>query len=175
MLLQLFNFFFRVTFREKCNSFPVLISLLDCVLFPSTSPEVTLSHDSHVTQDSSGNTGQTCVMSEENGVSESEYGQKEDGMKVPEEDETLSSQVPNDEQVKSKITSDCFQFPERDTSFILPEAMTEKRCVVVSEILKIIFNQTVHWKEDADFDEVRKKLIGCNVIVRTVNTRITVR
>lgn len=82
-------------------------------------------------------------------------GDKQEDPDKTEEDETQDTDICDDEEVKSKIVRTHGQFLLRDTCFVLPEAIAEKKCLVVSEILKIIFNQTVHWKEDAEYDDVR--------------------
>ena len=56
------------------------------------------------------------------------------------------------EIVKSK-ESICLTPPHPHT-FILPEGVTEKTCMLVSETLKIMFSQTVNWTDDEDCEDV---------------------
>ena len=44
--------------------------------------------------------------------------------------------------------------PERGLVYILPEPLTEERLGWVAEVMKVVFNQTVHWKEEGSFTEV---------------------
>ena len=45
--------------------------------------------------------------------------------------------------------------PRRDPVSISPRPLTEERMGWVSEAMKVVFNQTVHWKEEGNFSEVR--------------------
>ena len=38
--------------------------------------------------------------------------------------------------------------------YCLTTAPGDKQFAVMSEVLKILFNQTVHWHEDSDVDDV---------------------
>lgn len=42
----------------------------------------------------------------------------------------------------------------REDIFVLPCALQDNTCMVLSECLKIIFNQTVNWKEEERLDDV---------------------
>lgn len=55
-----------------------------------------------------------------------------------------------DEEVKSKESS----IPFKSERFILPTCVTEKMCMLLSETLKIMFSQTVNWKNGDDYEEV---------------------
>jgi hypothetical protein len=68
--------------------------------------------------------------------------------------DTISSD--QDEEVKSKPP----RVPKsgshiRESSYVLSAPVTDKTCTVLSEGLKIIFNQTVNWKQDNQLSDVR--------------------
>ena len=44
--------------------------------------------------------------------------------------------------------------PDRGSVTVLPHPLSEERLGWVSEVMKVVFNQTVHWKEEGDFTEV---------------------
>ena len=44
--------------------------------------------------------------------------------------------------------------PLRESVYILPAPLSEERLGWVSEAMKVVFNQTVHWKEEGQFSEV---------------------
>ena len=45
--------------------------------------------------------------------------------------------------------------PLRDSVYCLSAPLSDQQLTMLSEILKIVFNQTVHWKEYTDYDDVR--------------------
>ena len=45
--------------------------------------------------------------------------------------------------------------PLRDSIYCLSAPLRDQQLAMLSEALKIVFNQTVHWKEDSDYDDVR--------------------
>lgn len=59
------------------------------------------------------------------------------------------------EEVKPKRLRRSKRALARDACFILPSAVTDETCAILSESLKIIFNQTVNWKREQDYDDVR--------------------
>ena len=44
--------------------------------------------------------------------------------------------------------------PLRGSVYILPAPLSEERLGWVSEAMKVVFNQTVHWKEEGQYSEV---------------------
>ena len=159
---------FRIKFREDYNSFPLLINLLDSVLFPPSVPEITLSLDNHVMENSSKVKDPGCLASGGNCASEPEHSEDKDGKLSTDPAKTQDEGTPSSQDteignigtVKSKNTEYSIRFPVRDTCFIFPVAIMEEKCVLVSEILKIIFNQTVHWKESTDYTDVCKDMMS---------------
>ena len=45
--------------------------------------------------------------------------------------------------------------PFRSQHYILLSPVSEKMCLLLSETLKILFSQTVNWKEEVAYDKVR--------------------
>lgn len=56
---------------------------------------------------------------------------------------------------KKKLKSKSRIFFLRDGCFVLPRVITDENYNVLSEALKIIFNQTINWKLDNEYDDVR--------------------
>ena len=58
--------------------------------------------------------------------------------------------------------------PLRGSVYILPAPLSEERLGWVSEAMKVVFNQTVHWKEEGQYSEV----CGCVSAVLVHNCAI---
>ena len=58
------------------------------------------------------------------------------------------------EEVKSKESKSKSKAHGREDVWVLPCVLQDNMCMVLSECLKIIFNQTVHWKEEEMLDDV---------------------
>lgn len=165
-------------FRDEIGSLPVLVRALDATLFPSSPtdiqtsakvaagiPEISTeppgqSSEAAAERSSSQPTAvsddaQGCVAGE--GMAEDEEGMAEEGMAEEGVAEEGMDEEGMDQEgvVKSKCVRTLSLFPVRDMCFVLPEAPTERQCAVASEILKIIFNQTVTWKENKILTDVR--------------------
>ena len=51
--------------------------------------------------------------------------------------------------------------PSRESVNILSAPLSEERMGWVAETMKVVFNQTVHWKEAGQFTEVRGQIGTC--------------
>ena len=58
--------------------------------------------------------------------------------------------------------------PLRDSVYCLRTVPGDEQFAVMSEVLKILFNQTVHWREDCDYDDV-SSIISISLFVRILN------
>ena len=57
--------------------------------------------------------------------------------------------------VHQKVSESVPSLPSlRDSVYCLTTAPGDKQFAVMSEVLKILFNQTIHWHEDSDVDDV---------------------
>lgn len=45
-----------------------------------------------------------------------------------------------------------------ETTWNLPSPVNEDTCALLCEILKVLFNQTLHWKKDGTYTEVRGQI-----------------
>ena len=44
--------------------------------------------------------------------------------------------------------------PLRDSVCCVSTPVTDEQCIVLCDALKIVFNQTLHWREEDEYDEV---------------------
>ena len=58
--------------------------------------------------------------------------------------------------------------PLRDSVYCLRTVPGDEQFAVMSEVLKILFNQTIHWREDCDYDDV-SSIISISLPVRILN------
>ena len=58
--------------------------------------------------------------------------------------------------------------PLRDSVYCLRTVPGDEQFAVMSEVLKILFNQTVHWHEDSDYDDV-SSIISISLPVQILN------
>ena len=79
-----------------------------------------------------------------------------------EKSESETNTVPPDTESPAELSSEGPESnsgpslaPLRDSVYCLSVPLQDQQLAMLSEALKIVFNQTVHWKEDADYDDVR--------------------
>ena len=150
LFIYLFSVF-SVKFRDEVGSLPVLVRALDAVLFPPTSSEVNSSADVSATPPLVNTTAAPPIQPAT--LSESANQTNSSGEKVVVADEASASA--SESEVKSK----CEQTSEKTFSareYVLPEPLSENQCALVNELLKVIFNQTVTWKNGENMAEVRE-------------------
>ena len=132
LLLLLLLLLFRVIFRDDLKGLPVLINLIDSTLY--------LSKESP----------------KPDSASQEGRNEKEDPENV-----SCSKATSEGEDVKSKL-----QPPKpvtiRDQCYVLQSEVPDKTCLLLSEALKIVFNQTVNWREESEYNEVRYN--GSNIV-----------
>ena len=89
-------------------------------------------------------------------------------------DDKTSSRKENDQSTEvkpKKPRSPQSRVHIRDNCYVLSSPLTDKMCTVISETLKIVFNQTVNWKQANDFDDVRmiKGIAWCVVCAKIMH------
>ena len=61
--------------------------------------------------------------------------------------------------------------PSRSSVNILPTPLSEQCMGWISEAMKIVFNQTAHWKQDGNYDDVSKPTACVHEIILTIIQR----
>ena len=99
-------------------------------------------------------------MANETGLTSSELANSDGDPRKEEDEETADDTLPKavngvstqeDEKPKAK-GSKLLQMlaPERDDVYCLSVALDNKKCLLLNEALKIVFNQTLNWGEECE-------------------------
>ncbi len=153
VVVVVFGLFCRIAFRDKVGSLPVLVNALDAAMFPSTPTDV------HKSDGLVSGQVQTTAHTDVKHPAEpavATSSSSEECAAVTGEGVAAPAGAEGIVEGDGAMSTAPSLFPARDMCFVLPEPLTDEKCVVVSEILKIIFNQTVSWKEEQDIQNVSK-------------------
>ena len=149
-------------FRNGHNGLPVLISLLDATLFGS---------HGNITVETTGGNDTPINQPEEKSLQSADEDEAIKKDQIDEKDETIDDRAEND--VKSKPSKESSSGglkphpqgagpilgalpPVRSDVHCLPATLDDQKLLLLSEILKVLFNQTLNWREDGDCDEVSR-------------------
>ena len=149
-------------FRDEHNGLPVLISLLDATLFGS---------HGNITVETTGGNDTPINQPEEKSLQSADEDEAIKKDQIDEKDETIDDRAEND--VKSKPSKESSSGglkphpqgagpilgalpPVRSDVHCLPATLDDQKLLLLSEILKVLFNQTLNWREDGDCDEVSR-------------------
>ena len=154
-------------FRDEYNGLLILINLIDSTLF---GPSADDRHGNSQTINSSAMTSsekdtpktekESNTLANETGLTSSELANSDGDPRKEEDEETADDTLPKavngvstqeDEKPKAK-GSKLLQMlaPERDDVYCLSVALDNKKCLLLNEALKIVFNQTLNWGEECE-------------------------
>ena len=141
MIHDNFTFFFRAQFRDEHNGLYLLVNLLDWILF---------GRDANATSDivGDGEVVSTATEASDPVVTEIETVGETAGSGCS-HGSLETGELRGSEEIP------LFLPPERGSVSILPRPLTEERLGWVSEAMKVVFNQTAHWREEGTFTEVQ--------------------
>jgi hypothetical protein len=128
----------RVKFREEYSGLTLLVNIIDVAIFGCGGQEV-------VTMERGDSDGVTMETRGENSAQPS----AEDSVAMASRDCVPSSDERGPDKYSLPLP------PSREAVNILRAPLSEERMGWVSEAMKVVFNQTVHWKEAELFTEVR--------------------
>ena len=135
------NFLCRAQFRDEHKGLYLLVNLIDWILF---------GRDDNTASEDTDDRGQEVVST----ATETSNPVATETETSRDDTETLScpgSLGAGELRGSGEIPLP----PRRDPVSILPRALTEEQMGWVSEAMKVVFNQTVHWKEEGNFSEVQ--------------------
>ena len=129
---------FRVKFRDEYEGLYLLVNIVDAILFGRTTGDQEVVAMASETDD--------IVSTETTEVKDSGAGPR-----------TLTSVANSSSgcEGSSEVQYLLPLPPLRDSVCVLTAPLGEERLGWVAEAMKVVFNQTVHWKEDEAFSEVR--------------------
>jgi hypothetical protein len=141
----------RAQFRDEHKGLYLLVNLIDWILF---------GRDANATSDNvdDGEAVSTATETSDPVVAETET--------VGETAETDCSQRSLETgELRGSEEIPLFLPPERGSVSILPRPLTEERLGWVAEAMKVVFNQTVHWREEGTFTEDEVTLLTRIVVL----------
>ena len=132
-------------FREDYDGLSLLVNVIDAAIFGGK------------TQVASGG-GQEVIAMESQRIAMETNGVEKEG-------DGVQTSTPSSETSVGAESSSCVNSggsdeyslplpPIRGSMNILTDPLSEERMGWVSEAMKVVFNQTVHWKEEGQFTEV---------------------
>ena len=153
-------FWYRKKFREDYGGLDLLLNIIDMAMIGRGSP-------STATPDVAMETTGTAVATErshdvlQNGGAVAIETQSDETEAVTVEATSTSSTDAEEDHVTSSDSGvpDKYSLPlppSRSSVNILPTPLSEQCMGWISEAMKIVFNQTAHWKHDGNYDDVSK-------------------
>ena len=150
-----FNCITREKFRDAWDGILILINLIDATLFGRDSSY----SQSHLKTEACGST--TAVTAVTTSVDEGESNRTSDIVKNIDD---LRLQTPDNEtrgdssdaqsEKGAQVNFSQKLAPQRDSVYCLTAPLEDRQLALISEALKIVFNQTLHWRDDGDYDDV---------------------
>ena len=128
----------RVRCRDECDGILIMINVIDSILFgPSGQKEPQAGAGNGSTKISQ-SPCDSCVGTQETNVENSIAKQA-----LGEDLLAGNSQSVRSKNISSRIVQ--YLAPIRETVYCLPSVVDDKRCVLLHDALKILFNQTLGW------------------------------
>ena len=130
--------FFRVQFREEYNGLYILVNLIDFIIF---------GHDETTPSLDDGGQEVVSTVTETPGA-----------IAVDTTEEAAENSIPTEQLGSPELRGSCESPlklpPKRGSVVLLPRPLSLEQLGWVAEAMKVVFNQTVHWKEEGEFTEV---------------------
>lgn len=140
--------FLRVKFREDYSGLVLLVNIIDSIVFghnvPAEGQEV-------VTMENGDR--KLVAMETKKVVSDKEREQVSPSQAMGNSDCQPSRDTEGSDKYLLPLP------PLRESINILLAPLSEERLGWISEAMKVVFNQTVHWKEEGQFSEVGYKVV----------------